>query len=140
ALGVFAGTGRKEPRVAKGTLWLYAAGVAARLAGLAWGRMFPINKNLWTSSFALLSAGLAAQALAVCHWLVDAMRVRVLSRPLAAFGRNPLAAYFLSVGFDAVLTRWRIAGGGSLKAVFYRVAFPAWVGPGRTCQARAPPA
>ena len=99
------------------------------LAGLVWGRMFPINKNLWTSSFVLLSAGLAAQALALCHWLVDTMRVRVLSRPLAAYGRNPLAGYFLSVGFDAVLTRWRIAEGGSLKGFFYRSAFASWLRP-----------
>ena len=28
----------------------------ATVAGLAWGRVFPINKNLWTSSFALFSA------------------------------------------------------------------------------------
>ena len=41
------------------------------IAGLAWQRTFPINKNLWTSSFALFSAGLAAQALALFHWLVD---------------------------------------------------------------------
>ena len=48
---------------------------------------------------------------------------------LAAYGRNPLAAYFLSVGFDAVLTRWRIAEGGSLKAFFYRAAFASWLRP-----------
>jgi predicted acyltransferase len=127
--GVFAGTWLKEPRVANRTAWLWAAGCAAMLAGLAWGRVFPINKNLWTSSFALFSAGLAAQALALCHWLVDTMRVRVLSRPLAAYGRNPLVAYFWSVGFDAVLTRWRIAEGGSLKALLYRAAFASWLRP-----------
>ena len=60
------------------------------IAGLAWGRVFPINKNLWTSSFALFSAGLAAQALALCHWLVDVRGWRGWSRPLAAYGRNPL--------------------------------------------------
>jgi len=127
--GVFAGTWLKEPRVANRTAWLWAAGLAAMLAGFAWGLVFPINKNLWTSSFVLLSGGLAAQALAFCHWFVDTMRVRVLSKPLAAYGRNPLAAYFLSVGFDAVLTRWRIAEGGSLKGLLYRTAFLSWLRP-----------
>jgi len=127
--GVFAGTWLKEPRVANRTAWLWAAGLAAMLAGFAWGLVFPINKNLWTSSFVLLSGGLAAQALAFCHWFVDTMRVRVLSKPLAAYGRNPLAAYFLSVGFDAVLTRWRIAEGGSLKGLLYRAAFLSWLRP-----------
>jgi len=96
--------------------------------GAAWGRVFPINKNLWTSSFALLSAGLAAQTIAICHWLVDTMKWRTWSRPLAAYGRNPLAAYFLSVGLDAVLTRWRV-GDLSLKGLLYRDAFAQWLRP-----------
>src|SRR5262249_25682711 len=107
--GVFAGTWLKERRVRNRTAWLWTAGGAATAAGLLWDRVFPINKNLWTGSFVLLSGGLAAQALALCHWLVDTLRVGASSRPFTAYGRNPLAAYFLSVGFDAVLTRWRIA-------------------------------
>ena len=99
------------------------------IAGLAWGRVFPINKNLWTSSFVLFSAGLAAQALALCHWLVDVRGWRAWSRPLAAFGRNPLAAYFLSVGFDSLLTRVTVSGGGTLKGVIYRSALVPWLRP-----------
>src|SRR5207253_7409539 len=90
---------------------------------------FPINKNLWTSSFALFSAGVAAQALAACHGLVDVKRRRDWSRLLAVYGRNPLAAYFLSVGFDSVLTRWIAADGASRKAILYRGAFASWLRP-----------
>ena len=97
--------------------------------GLAWGRVFPINKNLWTSSFALFSAGLAAQALALCHWLVDVRGWRGWSRPLVAYGRNPLAAYFLSVGVDSLLTRVIIGADGSLKGIVYRSAFLPWLRP-----------
>jgi predicted acyltransferase len=126
--GVFAGDWLKERRQPHHSLSLFVAGLIAMLAGLAWGRVFPINKNLWTSSFALFSAGLAAQALALCHWLVDVQGWRAWSRPLAAFGRNPLAAYFLSVGFDSLLTRVRISD-GSLKGVVYRSAFVPWLRP-----------
>jgi predicted acyltransferase len=35
----------------------------------------------------------------------------------------------LSVGFDSVLTRWRIADGASLKALLYRVGFASWLRP-----------
>ena len=66
------------------------------LAGLAWGRVFPINKNLWTSSFALFSAGLAAQALALFHWLVDVQGWRALvaaaRRPTAAIRSPPISS------------------------------------------------
>jgi predicted acyltransferase len=127
--GVFAGDWLKERRQPHHSAGLFLAGLLAMAAGLAWGRVFPINKNLWTSSFALFSAGLAAQALALCHWIVDVGGWRAWSRPLAAFGRNPLAAYFLSVGFDSLLTRVSVAG-ASLKGMVYRSAF---VPPLRPC-------
>ena len=126
--GVFAGDWLKERRQPHHSAWLFGAGLLAMIAGLAWGRVFPINKNLWTSSFTLFSAGLAAQALALFHWLVDVRQWRAWSRPLAAYGRNPLAAYFLSVGCDSVLTRVRLAD-GSLKGLIYRNAFVPWLRP-----------
>jgi len=133
--GVFAGDWLKEPRVRHRTVWLFVGGGVATVAGLAWGQLFPINKNLWTSSFALFSAGLAAQTLAACHWLVDTAGWRAWSRPFAAYGRNPLAAYFLSVGLDSVLTRWLVGGGESLKGFAYRTAFASWLRPCCTAEA-----
>jgi predicted acyltransferase len=127
--GVFAGDWLKEPRQRHRGAWLWAAGVAATLVGLVWSPLFPINKNLWTSSFALLSAGMAAQALALCHWLIDVKHRRAWSTPFAAFGRNPLAAYCLSIGFDSVLTRLPSAGAPSLKTAIYRAGFASWLVP-----------
>jgi predicted acyltransferase len=127
--GVFAGDWLKEPGAHHRTLTLLAAGIAATVAGLAWGRLFPINKNLWTSSFALFTAGLAAQTLAIIHLVVDGFKWRKWAAPLSAYGRNPLAAYFLSVGFDAILSRWRMVPDGSLKGFVYRTAFSSWLRP-----------
>jgi predicted acyltransferase len=127
--GVFAGDWLKA-RGATHRAWkLWVAGAAGMLVALAWSRVLPINKNLWTSSFALFSAGAAAQALAICYWVVDVKGWRGWSLPFVAFGRNPLAAYFLSVGLDAVLVRWTVAGAGSLKAIAYRTAFASWLRP-----------
>src|ERR1700722_5178732 len=50
---------------------LALAGLVGVVAGEVWAIWFPINKNLWTSSYVLLSAGVAALALAACSWLVD---------------------------------------------------------------------
>ena len=123
--GVFAGDWLKERGIAHRTTTLFFAGVVAMAAGLLWDRVFPINKNLWTSSFALFTAGLAAQTLAACHWVLDVRGWRAWSKPFVWFGRNPLAGYFLSVGFDAVLTRWSVTASQSLKAFIYRMAFAA---------------
>jgi len=127
--GVFAGDWLKVHGAAHRAWWLWAAGTAATAVGLLWNRALPINKNLWTSSYALFSAGVAAQVLAICHWTIDVKRWRGWSRPFAAFGRNPLAAYFLSVGIDAVLARWNVPGSVSLKAWLYRSAFLSWLRP-----------
>ena len=131
--GVFAGGWLKAPpeRVPEKvrTAWMFAAGCVAAIAGLAWGRVFPINKNLWTSSFAVLAAGLAAAVMAACHFSVDIRGWRGWSRPFVAFGRNPLAAYFLSVGLDSVLTRWAAGDGAPMKAVLYSRLFSATIQP-----------
>jgi predicted acyltransferase len=127
--GVFAGEWLKEPRQPHRSVWLWGAGAAATAIGLAWGLVFPINKHLWTSSFALFSAGMAAQTLALCHWLLDVRGWRAWAAPFAAFGRNPLAAYFLSVGVDALLARWTVDSGASIKTIVYRAAFASWLRP-----------
>jgi len=106
-------------------LYLWAAGAAATLIGLWWDRVFPINKNLWTSSFALFSAGMAAQAFAFCHWIFDRHRRSSTSIPFQAFGRNPLSAYVGSVVVDRSLTKWTI-GGVDAKSLIYSRAFASW--------------
>jgi predicted acyltransferase len=40
--------------------WVFLTGIAFCLGGAMWSLSFPLNKQLWTSSFALLSGGLAA--------------------------------------------------------------------------------
>jgi predicted acyltransferase len=127
--GVFAGgwlTSRGSGRHHCAQLWM--AGACATLAGLLWDPVFPINKNLWTSSFALFSAGMATQALAIVHWMVDLHGWRGWSTPVAAFGRNPLSAYFLSVVLDTILTRWKI-GDVDVKWAVYSHAFASWAVP-----------
>lgn len=73
--------------------------------GLAWGCVFPIAKNLWSSSFVLLSAGLALLLLAGFHARFD--RGDPPPRPgrlLGSFGRNAIAAYALHEVASIILT------------------------------------
>ena len=75
---------------------MLVAGVLAIALGEWWGVAFPINKNLWTSSYAVFSGGLALVTMAVCYWLVDVARWRAWARPLEVFGRNAILVYVLS--------------------------------------------
>jgi len=73
------------------------------LAGSAWGRTFPVNKNLWTSSFVLLTAGIATFALWLTSLLVDYRPepwpawLRGITWPWLVFGSNAIVAYTSSV-------------------------------------------
>jgi predicted acyltransferase len=72
---------------------LFTAGVALTVAGLMWNLVFPINKNLWTSSFVVFTAGVALVLLVAIAWVVDAKRWTGWTQPFAVFGTNPITAY-----------------------------------------------
>jgi predicted acyltransferase len=122
--GVFAGDWLNRPATTHHrTATLLTAGLGAAVLGLLWDQVFPINKSLWTSSFALFSGGLATASLAVCHWVLDVRRWRGWDAPFMAFGRNPLAGYTLSVGLDSLLTQWTVSSDASVKSRIYQRLF-----------------
>ncbi len=76
---------------------MLAVGVAGIVAGEAWGLWFPINKNLWTSSYVLFTAGCALVCLAICYWVIDVKLHRgAWSKPFLIFGSNGIVAYVVS--------------------------------------------
>jgi predicted acyltransferase len=87
------------------TAILISAGGASMAAGLVWDSRFPINKNLWTSSYVLLTSGLASILLASCFWFLDVNQRRRFLHPLIVMGRNPLALFVLS-GFLVKTLTW----------------------------------
>jgi predicted acyltransferase len=99
-MGVSAGLWLRDSRPASGTGALVSAGAAAVIAGLLWGAVLPINKSLWTSSYALFTGGTAALALGVLHLRLDDGRASPLllriTEPLVALGRNALLLFVLS--------------------------------------------
>ena len=79
------------------------AGLVSLAAGHVWHRTFPINKNLWTSSYVLVSTGWSLLALAALYWLYDVRQairnplVRALTKPFQIFGANALPVYIVSL-------------------------------------------
>lgn len=119
-LGVAAGEWLLVPqsRNGRGPLGLLVAGVALVVGGLAWGLVFPISKELWTSSFVLLSTGAPLILLAGLHWAMDLRGARPPgARILSDFGINAVFAYSLHM-----LTS-EVPGAGVLK-IAYAKAVP----------------
>ena len=133
-LGTFAGRWLASPRPLVDRLnGLFAAGALAAMLGAMWGWSFPINKGLWTSSYVLLTAGLAALPIATITWLGDGPLMRRLTTPTLAFGVNPLLA-FLGSGLMAKVmgSLWKVEVAGdliSVQSAVYRGAFRSWLEP-----------
>ncbi|HWK89369.1 MAG TPA: heparan-alpha-glucosaminide N-acetyltransferase domain-containing protein, partial [Longimicrobium sp.] len=126
-LGVFAGRWLGAPRPASERLvGLFLAGNAALVAGLVWDAAFPINKNLWTSSYVLFTAGMALHTLAVCYWLVDVRGRRRWAMPFAWFGMNAIFAFFLSGVMGRLLYLVKVDG-RAIKEVIFTAAFDSWL-------------
>ncbi len=112
---------------------LVVAGWAMGLAGLAWNLVLPINKNLWTSSYALFMSGLASACLGVLLWIVDGKGWKTWSKPFEWLGSNAL---FLFVASDLVtiLLIWiKLTGQDgkrrSLYGTIYRTVFDHFADP-----------
>jgi predicted acyltransferase len=113
--------------------WMVSVGAGATAAGLVWGMVFPINKNLWTSSYVLFTAGLATIALALCMWLIEARRQTWWTAPFVIFGLNPLVA-FAGSGLMArcIYSLIRVQYEGAavpLQSAVYQWGFASWLAP-----------
>ncbi len=76
--------------------WMFSIGVLAIILGLIWDLFFPINKQLWTSSFVLYTGGLATIGLALCYWLIDVQGYKKYTKPFVVYGVNAITVFFLS--------------------------------------------
>ncbi|HEX8282469.1 MAG TPA: heparan-alpha-glucosaminide N-acetyltransferase domain-containing protein [Pyrinomonadaceae bacterium] len=111
---------------------MFVAGAACVVAGWVWNYWFPVNKALWTSSYVLLTAGLALELLAVCYWLVDVKSYRRWALPFVVFGTNALALYFLAelcANLISIISLTRAGAAVPLQTILYESLFASWAAP-----------
>lgn len=77
-------------------IWLFFGGLTAFVIGYMWGWTFPVNKNLWTSSYVMVCSGLATMFLAASIWIIDEQGYKKWTYPAVVFGMNAITAYVLS--------------------------------------------
>ena len=111
---------------------LGAAGLALAALGWTWSLSFPLNKHLWTSSYALLTGGTCLFGLA-CFILLTGERPVPWEAPLESLGRHALGAY---VGAGFVYGVLEFIGAtlpdgsrGSLKLWLNAHLFASWLPP-----------
>ncbi|MCW4455593.1 hypothetical protein OK348_12435 [Flavobacterium sp. MXW15] len=115
-LGLHAGALLRSGR----PLRLLAAALALLLAGAIWSHWLPFNKNLWTPSYVLWSAGWALAVLWQAHLLIDRRGWPAWGR---RFGVNAITAY---AGSSAMVLAMMASG---LWAWLYGNVFDAAIAP-----------
>jgi predicted acyltransferase len=109
--GILAGSILRVKReMAERTTWLFVAGNLLIALGLVCDIWMPINKKIWTSSFAIFMAGLDFVMLAICVWWIDALGYKRTVRPLVIMGMNAIVVYMASELLDGALVtiRWKV--------------------------------
>jgi predicted acyltransferase len=91
---------------------LIGVGAAAMIAGRLLHYVFPINKNLWTSTYVIFTSGFAMIVLAACMWIVDEKGWKKWAWPLLVFGSNAIAAFFFATELAVLSTRYHVHVGG----------------------------
>ena len=72
---------------------LFIFGTLIMVLGFLWHYVTPINKTLWSSSYTLVTCGLASLLLSILLWIIDVKGYTKPTRFFEAFGVNPMAIF-----------------------------------------------
>jgi predicted acyltransferase len=107
---------------------LFIAAMAFLLAGYAWGLSFPINKKIWTSSYVLVTTGMATAILATLIYAIEVKGIRSWwTRFFDVFGKNALFVFALSAFLPKGLRLIRIPNGVNEKGMTQYVSPWNWI-------------
>ncbi len=77
-------------------LFLVAGGAVMCIGGMLISHWVPLNRRLWTPSFAFVTAGLAMLGFGGIYWLFDVQRIRRSTLWLVALGASPIFFFIIS--------------------------------------------
>ncbi len=104
-LGILAGNLIKNGKMSgrKKAGWLAVAGIIFLILAQIWNLDFPINKNLWTSSFVLQVGGISLLLLSFFYYVIDILGYKSWAFFFKVIGMNSILIYisgrFINWGF-----------------------------------------
>ncbi len=93
--------------------WMALCGIVSLILAQVWNLDFPINKNLWTSSFVLQTAGISWLLLALFYYIIDVK------------GYKKWTLFFRVIGMNSILI---YMSGGFISWAYSNNAFFQWLG------------
>jgi predicted acyltransferase len=124
-LGLLTGDWLRSTRSSRNKLLgMFVAGILGVFAAEVWQLWFPINKNLWTSSFVVLTAGAALIGLSLGYWILDVQGWRGRwTKFFLVFGMNAIAAYVFAELIAHWIDRLMLKDGSTWQEGFYQMTF-----------------
>jgi predicted acyltransferase len=96
-LGMFTGeflmSQRLNDKPLKKVLFMALAAICLMIIGQVWNLFFPINKNLWTSSFVCFVGGLSLLLFTLFYLIIDVWNFRKWAFVFVVIGMNPITIY-----------------------------------------------
>lgn len=74
-------------------LAMFVAGLASLAVGYTWGESFPIIKNLWSSSFVMVTTGWSLLLMALFYTVIDVLKFQKLAFFWVVIGMNAITIY-----------------------------------------------
>ncbi len=97
-LGIWTGLVLKNKNLAQNVkaLRLVLVGIIFIGLSLLWNIYFPINKNLWSSSFVLLAGGMGLLLMALFYYIIDVLGYKKWAFFFKVIGMNSILIYISS--------------------------------------------
>ena len=122
---------RVQPIKTRTSSNLAICGLSCVVIGHLWGFLFPINKQLWTSSYVVFTAGWALLLLAFCYETIE-VRDWKWGRPFEIMGVNAIFLFVASGIVARILLKTHIGTGANAPTTYtwiYENLFVPWAGP-----------
>lgn len=115
------------------TVWLLIAGLILATLGYLWSAVFPLNKNIWTSSYVLYTGGLALCFLGFSYWFIDVLGYKKWAKPFEVYGMNAITVFFLSGMVGRIMGLIKLSGADGqeigLQRYLFENLFLSWLQP-----------
>jgi predicted acyltransferase len=100
----------------KKALWIGLAGLVSLGVGYLWGFIFPINKNLWTSSFVIYAGGWSLVLLALFYLIIDVWGWKKWAFFFIVIGMNSITIYMFQAGIINFRSSTEFFFGGIIRS------------------------
>jgi predicted acyltransferase len=97
-LGIWTGNilKNRETSAESKTIRMAVSGLICIAVALVWNVIFPINKNLWTSSFVMLTGGLSLLLVSLFYYIIDVKGIKKWAFFFSVIGMNSILIYISS--------------------------------------------